>query len=784
MWEELEMGLPTLFLKGCIKVKRQKKKMGGNQLRKRILVITLCFTVFLTLLCTRVGFIQLIKGGEYHKMATEQQTKTRIITAKRGTIYDRNGNTLAISATVYRISINPRDIRNNVAYKDTIAQHQIDVAVKLSEILELDYSQVYEKVQKNNAYQEIKRKVEDEVVVKLREWITEQKIFGVYIDEDAKRYYPNNSLAAHIIGMTGVDDQGLLGIEALYEEQLKGKNGYVLSEVDGAQKSLPFTEEVRVDPQNGNNITLTIDETIQYLVEKSLAKTIEDINVLEGAACIIMAPKTGEILAIASNPTFNLNEPFAYPEGIDGAIRRNNSNEVIYPYTALTGIERLDDRSKWTGRSAEEIDILNKTVWRSKVISDSYEPGSTFKTISTAAFLEEKIITPTTRVSDSKYVIGDRTINCWRAATHGEEPFYKAVHNSCNPVFARLAVELGVEKYYKYVDAFGFYDKTGLKFPGEGTSIFHKNPQDIDLAVTAFGQRIQITPIQLATAYCAIANGGELLVPQLVKEISDSNGNVIQKSEKEVVRQAVSAETCKIVMGMLEGVVSEGTGSNAYVSGLRIAGKTGTSQTTTTEIDGRYIISFAGIAPADNPEIVCLYILDHPNVQGNNTGGASVAPAAGKLMEEVLNYLKTERIYSDKDVVKKSVPVPVLENKSIQDIKNELSKVNLNIKVVGDNTDTAVAVKQMPAAGFSIPEGSSVIIYTSGAESQETIVPDVKNMAIDLAFSELKNSNLCMKISGKGVAVSQNPAPGTKVPIGTIVTVEFRAANEGANAMT
>ena len=756
------------------KGKEQKRKekrtwISGSQVRKRSLVITLCFTVLLMALCVRVGYLQFIEGAMYQEMATNQQTKTRVITAKRGTIYDRNGNTLAISATVYRVSINPRDIRNDENHKDDVEAHQKYVAQKLAEILEVDYQTVYKKVMEKNAYQEIKRKVEDDVIDVLQAWIKSEDIFGVYVDEDAKRYYPNNGLAAHVIGFTGTDDQGLSGIEAIYDEYLTGTNGYILSAVDAKQNALPLAEETRVEPEEGFDVTLTIDETIQYLVEKSIAKTAEDCNVLGGVACIVMNPHTGEILAIASNPSFNLNEPFAFPTGC--------------------GVSTGDfTEETWTGKTQAEVDILNSTVWRSKAISDTYEPGSTFKSISAAIYLEEGIATPGTLVDDTPLSFYNSTIRCWlrnNTANHGMEKFETALWNSCNPVFAKLAVRTGIPTYYKYIDAFGFKTNTGIRFPGEGTSIFHTNPTELDMAVTSFGQRFQVTPLQMATAYCALANGGELLVPQLVKTVTDADGNVVEKSEKTVVRQVISKETSKTVVDMLHGVVSEGTGSNAYIKGLRIAGKTGTSETLTTEIDGRYIASFIGIAPADDPEVVVAYIVDHPNVtpSSQNGGGYVAAPAAGKLIEEILNYLKVERIYSDKDSaeIKSTATVPNIEGKTISEAKKMLQDLNLNIKIVGDVEDETLTVfSQMPASGYLIPEDSNVVVYTSNGEPEMVEVPDLSGLSVNAALKKLNECNLCMKIYGKGTVIDQSYAPGTLVPIGTIITVDFRTFYAGA----
>lgn len=757
------------FLKSKDKNKTKKRTwISGSQLRKRSLAITLCFTLLLTALGIRVGYLQFVEGAKYQQMATEQQTKTRVITAKRGTIYDRNGNTLAVSATVYRVTINPRDIKNDENHPN-VEEHQKYVAQKLAEILELDYQEVYKKVMATNAYQEIKRKVEDDVIDVLQAWMDSEKIFGVYIDEDAKRYYPNNSLAAHIIGFTGTDDQGLSGIEAIYDDYLTGTDGYILSAVDAKQNALPLGEETRVEPENGNDITLTIDETIQYLVEKSIAQTVEDCDVQEGAACIVMDPYTAEILAIASNPTFNLNDPFAFPTG-----------------HALT-VEGYTEET-WTGKTQAEVEILNSTVWRSKAISDTYEPGSTFKSISAAIFLEEGIVTKNSIVDDTPIsVLGSSPIRCWlrsNTSNHGQETFEKAVWNSCNPVFAKMALKTGVTTYYNYVEAFGFKSKTGINFPGEGTSIFHTNPTELDMAVTSFGQRFQVTPLQMATAYCALANGGQLLVPQLVKTVTDGNGNILEKSEKEVVRQVISEETSQTVVDILEGVVSEGTGSNAYIKGLRIAGKTGTSETLTTEIDGRYVASFIGIAPADDPEIVLVYIMDHPNVGETYNGGGHVcAPPAGKLIEEILNYLKVERIYSDDDAseVKKTTSVPNLEGKTVAEATSLLSGQKLNIKVVGEAADDSqIVVSQMPASGYLIPEDSTVVVYTSNGEPETVIVPDLTGLSVNAALKKLNEFNLCMKIYGKGTVMSQEPAAGTEVPIGTIITVDFRTFYAGA----
>lgn len=612
--------------------KVQKKQwLNGKQIRRRSLAVTLCFSTLLGLLCIRVGYIQFVKGEEYQKLASSQQTATRVITAKRGMIYDRNGNTLAISTNVYRVSINPRDIRKDLNRKDNIEAHQKYVAEQLSALLGMEYAEVYKKVMKTNAYQEIKRQVENDVIQELKKWISAEKIFGVYIDDDAKRYYPNQKLGSHVIGFTNTDQQGMAGIELMYNEYLTGKDGYIISEVDRKRENLPIGEEVvKIEPEHGKNIVLTIDATIQNLVEESLRKTVKEMDAANGGVCIVMDPKTGNILAMASNPDFNLNEPFAFPD----IIGEQQIQKLTQQYQW--------DKNKWNGRSENEIKVLNEIVWRNKVISDTYEPGSTFKAITAAILLEEGTVTKDTEVLDAPYTVGGANpINCWRKQNHhGKETFAQAVWNSCNPVFAEFSIKLGKETYYKYIDAFGFQSKTGVTFPGEASSIFHADPTNLDLAVTSFGQRFQVTPLQIATAYCALANGGELLVPKLVKEVVDSKGTVIEKAEKEVVRQVVSKETSQKVVEILRGVVTKGTGSNANKEGLRIAGKTGTAETIIR--DDRHIVSFAAIAPADDPQLVLLYAMDYPKDAAN--GSANICRASGDLAEKIMDYMGIERI--------------------------------------------------------------------------------------------------------------------------------------------
>ena len=610
----------------------------------------------------RIAWIQFVRGEEYQKRAYLQQNNGRIIPANRGTIFDRNGNILAISVNARQVSVNQQTIIKEGEARGDVKAYQELVARALADILDLNYETVLEKVQSVGRYKEIARKIDVEVGEQVEGWIKKNKIKGVHVDEDVRRYY--QTTPCYILGFTGRDDQGLVcGVEVALDKMLAGKAGRIVTEVDAKGVELPFDAERRIEPVNGYNATLTIDITIQYMVEQALQKAVIDQGVIGGAAGIVMNPNNGDILAMASWPNFNLNDPYACPPDMDP--------------------------SSWTGNSSESVQILSTTVWRNKALTDTYEPGSTFKAITSAAVLEEGIANPSTIVNDAPLKLSGWTIRCWRKTyDHGNETFLEAIKNSCNPVFAKLSLKLGIKKFYSYLDAFGFTRKTGLGLTGEADSIIHKDPKEIDMAVAAFGQRLQITPIQLITAYSAIANGGNLLTPRIVKELTDEHGNVVMRYDTKVVRQVLSKETANTLLSMLEETVASGGGSNAYVTGYRVAGKTGTSQTPETDTTGRYVASFCGIAPADNPQIVILIVLDHPTV-GVTSGGRQAAPVARELIEKILEYMEVERRYTelDKDKMLVKYKVPDLSELTLSEAIDELKKNNLSYRIVGDYTD-------------------------------------------------------------------------------------------------
>jgi len=659
------------------------RKKISKQSRNRLTFVITIASLFFAFLIIGVGYRTIAQGDDLAKKAYAMQSRDRDITPRRGTIYDRNGKPLAISATVYMVSINPASIRNNNTRGPDL------IASDLSRLLSVDKKLVLERIKKNTFYELIKRKVENKDRLIIVEWKKNYKIDGVEISEDSKRYYPNQNFASHLLGFTGYDNQGLNGLEIMFDNYLKGSKGKISTGLDRDNRVLPYGEEKRVDSTDGYDVHLTIDETIQYFAEKALDQAVRDNKVKNGAVAIVTDPKTGDILAMVSKPDFNPNDPYAAP----------NIPDI--------------DVSKWKGnQSSADVKTLNETVWRNKAIADSYEPGSTFKAFTVAAGLEEGVVTPETMVTDAPISIFGSTINCWKRPIHGAETLRKAVYNSCNPVFSNIALKLGITKFYEYFKAFGFYAKTGITLPGEGMNQTHTNPTIQNMAISAFGQRHTVTPIQLIMAYGAVANGGTLMEPRIATEISDKNGNVIKTFEPQMVRRVISQQTSDTLRDILTGVVEEGTGSRAYVAGYNIAGKTGTSETTDKS---RYIASFSGFAPSDNPKICVLVILDNP--QGSShMGGVIAAPVASKIFEDTLNYLEVERKYSDKDVSKigTMIAVPNLVGKTLGEAKAILARkeYGLKYKTIGDNSDSkTIITDQEPQPGMKISQRSKMQLY-------------------------------------------------------------------------
>ena len=569
--------------------------------------------VIFTLLTTRLCYIQFVWGTELSQKAGTQQSQSRTITAKRGTIYDSTGKyILAESSSVEAISVNPTLIHEKDKEK---------VAKALSEIFELDYDKILKKVSKRSSIETIVKKVDKEHSDKLRVWMEENNITaGINIDEDSKRYYPYGSLAAQIIGFCGSDNQGLDGIEAKYDSDLKGKNGKINRQTNAAGASLG--DENYVAAIDGNNLYLTIDFTIQSIVEKYLKEACIDNVCTDGGSIIAMDPRNGDILAMANYPSYDLNTPY-----------------VPYTDELKNNWDSLDQKDKTTALQG---------MWRNKAISDTYEPGSVFKTVTSSAALEEGIVTNIDQqgqfcCTGAIEVAGTR-IKCWRYyRPHGSESLRLALMNSCNPVFIGLGQKIGVTKYYEYLRKFGLFNKTGINLPGEANSIFVKEEKagPVELATISFGQRFEITPLQMITAVSSIANKGVYIKPRIVKSIQNSITGEITEMPIETGDQIISKENAEKVLSMMNSVVSEGTGKNAKVEGYQVGGKTGTSEDGVNT--GKYVTSFCGVAETDNPKIVLLITLYNPTGEGGHQGGGVAAPVGGKIFSEVLPYLDSKK---------------------------------------------------------------------------------------------------------------------------------------------
>ena len=653
-----------------------KKKMRN--------VLFISFLIMI-LLMVRLCYIQLVDGKRLSEMAYEQQTLDRVINPKRGTIYDATGQVLAQSSTVETVTVNPGNIKEEDKEK---------VAKKLSELFDLDYEKTLKKVSKRSSIETISKKVEKEKTDELRTWMEENNITtGINIDEDTKRYYPNNNLASQIIGFCGSDNQGLDGIEAKYESVLAGEKGAIKRHTDAKGGEIGEEGETYVAATDGDDLILTIDINVQSIVEKYLEEACIDNECTDGGNIIVMNPQNGDILAMATYPDYNLNDPYAaYTEELKGI---------------------------WdTADQAEKTKSL-QAVWRNRAIADTYEPGSTFKTITASASLEEGIVTDIDKEGEFTCTGGIEVagvrIKCWRYyRPHGAESLRQALMNSCNPVFIGLGQKLGVHTYYSYLEKFGLLEKTGIDLPGEAGSIFlaENKVGPVELATISFGQRFEITPIQLVTAVSAIANGGNLVQPRVVKAIVDSETGEKTEVETKVKTQAISKETSEKVLSMMESVVSEGTGKNAKVAGYRIGGKTGTSE------DGvntnKYVTSFLGVAPIENPQVVMLITLYNPTGEGGHQGGGVAAPVGGQIFSEILPYLEVSQGNQDEIEPAQQVEVPNIEGMSIKEAEKTVKELGLELSIENETEDmdkeNTIITNQTPKQGVTINQNTKIYV--------------------------------------------------------------------------
>ena len=739
----------------------------SQQMWKRMLCILLAILIF--------GFgtagaslikIMIIQGNKYATLAAEQQLSTTAIDAKRGTIYDCNGNILATSATVWTVYITPQDIKDD-------AEARL-IADGLAPILEMDAEEIYNKAKKGTAYEKIKKKVEEATAAKVREFISKNDIGSIVgLDEANKRYYPNASLASTVLGFVGDDNQGLGGIEYQYDTLLSGVPGKVVSSKNARGSDMPFNYETMVEAKQGNSVTLTLDSYVQHCAEKHLEEAIKINNATNRGSVIVMNVNTGAILAMATKPDFDPNTPFT--------VTNEYTLSLLEQYKDTKEEDVEEGTKKLTYEEAYQA-ALNEQ-WRNKAISDVYDPGSVFKTVTGSSAIEEGVVNNNSTFNCPGYiVIADTRYHCHQREGHGHQSLSNIFENSCNPAFIEIGQRLGVTKFYQYFKSYGLHQKTGIDLPGEATSIYYtdKNMGPVELASESFGQTFQITPIQMITAVCAIANGGYLVQPHLLKQVADVNGNIIQSENVTKVRQVISSETSKQMCTMLQSVVENGSGRNAYVAGYRMAGKTGTSQKiseTTEDESMKYIASFCGFAPAEAPEYAIIVMIDEPH-GANIYGSAVAAPVASAIMKEILPYLGVEAAYTNEEFEELNTTVPSVQGKSLEEAKIALEQSGLDVRVIGEG-DTVVA--QNPLGGSTAPTEGTVVLYTTeNYEPEKVKVPDLTNMSISGVVATATDAGINVEISGVvsgasgGVSYYQDIPVDTEVERGTVVQVKFR----------
>lgn len=721
---------------------------------KRIFIFAVVIAFLFSVDGARLFYLQLVNGSELSAKAESQQLSDTEIPAMRGTIYDSEGNVLAQSATVWNIFIDPSNIKN---------EKQRDLVVNgLTDILKLDdeeKQEVIKKSKKQTKYAVVAEKVENDIKESLSKYVSENKLGNIIgTEQTTRRYYPYGNFASTVLGFTGDDNQGLSGIESYYDEQLTGTNGRIITVKDANSNKLPTDYETSINAQNGNSLVLTINQTIQYYLEKGLQTTLEEYD-CKGAYGVVMNCKTGAVLAMASLPDYNPNEPY----------------KISYDKTKEKISKLSTDEEKKQAESAAV-----QAQWRNFTVSDTYEPGSVFKTFMASAALEENVVNLNTKYTCTGSIkVEDHIMKCHYHAGHGTQTLTQGLENSCNPFFITIGQKLGVHKYFQYFQGFGFSQKTGIDLPGEAAPQYYKENQYgiVELSSASFGQTNSLTPIQVCTGLCAIANGGMLVKPYVVSEIKDDDGNTVSKTNTTEVRRVISKDTSEKVRKMMKSVVDNGTGKNGYVAGYSVGGKTGTSTKLAESSNGnKYIVSFAAIAPSDDPEIAMLIICDEPNQDLG--GGALCAPIAAEVVEQAMTELNIEPKYSESELKKLSVSAPSLVGTTVESAESKLTSAGLTYKVIGNGKKV---LKQNPSASAKIPNGGVVVLYTEKDAKSTTTVPDFKGMTVSEANAAAAAANLNIEISGNSlsssnvVAYKQSAAKGDKVENGTVVDVTFKS---------
>jgi len=698
-------------------------------IRKRIATLFFLFILGLGFLLGRVFWVQIIRGAELSELAIKNRMRDVPVEAKRGAICDRNGHELAISISTDSVYAIPAEVRKSGRARE--------IAHRLSELLQMDEVKVYQRITRMSSFEWVKRQVDFEVSARLKK----MELPGIGLVEESRRFYPKQTLACHVLGISGLDNTGLEGIDKQYDDLVGGIPGRIVIEKDAVGRDIPEATHRYIPPVDGANLVLTLDETIQYITERELDK-VWKARQPKGAIAIVMDPRTGEILAMANRPNFDPNQYAEFPE-------KNRRNLAIWY---------------------------------------AYEPGSTMKITTAAAALEEGVVRPETRFFCPGFIkVGKESISCDQHRSHGSQDFVEVVKHSCNVGFVSTGLELGLNKYYQYLKAFGFGRKTGIDLPGEATGIIvpQKRAKQIDLATMSMGQANAVTAIQLLTAVCAVANDGVMMKPHLLKEVVDSHGKVLKRIEPEKVKQIISKQTAKELSLILEQVVKDGTGRNAYIEGYRVAGKTGTAQKISPSggyLPSEYVASFVGFAPANNPRLACIVVIDAPTGYPYY-GGTVAAPVLREIMRDALRYLEVPLqgmpVQDEGEEKEKLVSVPDVVNLTLAEALDYMRKQGLEVQVEGTGN---VVWSQSPRAYTRVRKGTRAVIYLSQVRNnsgqEEVTVPDVRGKSMREVAKMLSRIGLHMEPQGSGLAVKQKPAPGTRVKSGSVVVIEFAPASQ------
>ena len=724
------------------------------QTRTFVLMLIMGIGMFIVLFF-KLYSLQITRHEELQSKAVSQQTRSSVVNADRGTIYDASGNILAISSTAETIFLSPKEINDALNdEKNPVTWTKETLADALADILDVSEEGILKKMARTNSmYEVLKYRVEEDVANEVRQYINDNKVKGVFLTTDAKRYYPYSDLASHVIGFVGTDYTGLYGLEAEYDKDLQGKSGLVVTAKDNKQNDMLFEYSQYFDPEDGDELQVTLEATVQYYLQKGMEDMCDAFSPANGATGIVMDVRNGGILAMASYPNYDLND-----------------FSTVTDQTLLERIER------------GEIDTGDAQLiqWRNKALNDTYEPGSTFKILTLAAALEEGLIDKNTTVNCSGAVtISGQTIHCSSKAGHGLQNLEQTVGNSCNPAFISYGLKLGTEKFYEYMRSFGIMSPTGIDLGGEATGVFaaDANFTQLDLACYAFGQNFTVTPLALITAQAACVNGGYLYTPHFAQQITDSDGNVIWQHDDTPVRQVISEETSATVRECLEYVVAKGTGKNGQVAGYRIGGKTGTADKGQT---GDVVVSFLCFAPADDPQIMMLITMDTPSRSTGTyvSGGNMVAPYASHIMEEILPYLGIEPSYSAEELMGVDTTVPNVIGMSVQEAEDRMKERGFTCKVEGDGE---TITDQTPVGGAIIPGKSTVVLY-AGVDKPDKMctVPSLVGRTASEANTAATNAGLLLRFTGTTssesntvLVFSQDLEAGTEVPAGTVITVRL-----------